>query len=135
MTPQVSVVIPAFNAERHIESCLDSVFGQGSDLALEVIVVDDGSTDGTAARLAEFPQVIRLQQANAGPAAARNAGIGQARGEFVAFLDVDDLWPEGKLRLQIDMLMRHPDAALCFGDCLQFDEAGRWSQSLFESGG
>jgi glycosyltransferase involved in cell wall biosynthesis len=134
MTPQVSVIIPAFNAERHIDPCLESVFGQGADLALEVIVVDDGSTDGTVARLGEFPQLLCLQQSNAGPAAARNAGIGRARGEFVAFLDADDLWPEGKLRMQIDMLMRHRDAAMCFGDCRQFEEAS-WPQTLFEEGG
>lgn len=135
MTPLVSVVIPAFDAERHIKSCLDSVFGQGSDLALEVIVVDDGSTDRTVTRLGEFPQLICLQQSNAGPAAARNAGIRRARGEFVAFLDADDLWPEGKLRMQVEMLMRYQDAAMCFGDCRQFEEAKAWPQTLFEEGG
>lgn len=135
MTPELSVVIPAFNAGRHIEACLGSVFGQGADLALEVIVVDDGSTDGTAARLDGFPQVICLQQSNMGPAAARNAGIRQARGEFVAFLDADDLWPEGKLRMQIDLLVGHQDAAMCFGDCRQFEEGRQWPQTLFETGG
>lgn len=135
MIPQVSVVIPAFNAERHIEPCLVSVFDQGADLAMEVIVVDDGSMDGTVMRLRKFPQLIFLQQSNAGPAAARNAGISRARGEFVAFLDADDLWPEGKLRKQIDMLMRHQDAVMCFGDCRQFEEANGWPRTLFETGG
>ena len=135
MTPRVSVVIPAFNAESHIEPCLVSVFDQGADLAMEVIVVDDGSTDGTVMRLREFPQLICLQQSNAGPAAARNAGVRRARGEFVAFLDADDLWPEGKLRIQIDMLMRHQDAAMCFGDCRQFEEASWWPRTLFETSG
>lgn len=135
MTPQVSVVIPVFNAGRHIEPCLASAFDQGADLAMEVIVVDDGSTDETVAKLREFPQLICLQQSNAGPAAARNAGVRRARGEFVAFLDADDLWPEGKLRMQIDMLMRHPDAAMCFGDCRQFEESSGWPRTLFETGG
>lgn len=135
MNPLVSVVIPAHNAQDHIEDCLASVYRQRGDLPLEVIVVDDGSTDGTLERLRAHPGLIALQQANRGPAAARNAAIGRARGEYVAFLDADDLWPEGKLQNQIELLRRHPDAALCFGDCRQFEGSRWWPRTLFEEGG
>ena len=132
MIPLVSVVIPAYNAMGYIDDCLASVFSQRSSASLEVIVVNDGSTDGTLEKLRTISGLTCLTQCNQGPAAARNAGIKRARGEYIAFLDADDLWPEGKLQKQIELLQQHPDAAMCFGDCLQFNGENQWPHTLFQ---
>jgi glycosyltransferase involved in cell wall biosynthesis len=107
--PTVSVVIPAYNAERTIGVTLASVLGQTvSDI--EVIVVDDGSTDGTARAASSLgdPRVRVVHQPNAGHAAARNTGIADARGTYVALIDADDLWLPEKLERQLTMLRRQP---------------------------
>lgn len=100
----VSVIIPCYNAERYIAATLRSVLAQ--DIAsIEVIVIDDGSRDGSAAVVrTEFPHVRLVEQANAGVAAARNHGISLARGEWVAFVDADDIWLPGKLKAQFDAM-------------------------------
>ncbi len=99
--PNVSVIIPAYNAKGFIADAVRSALDQ-TYRDLEVIVVDDGSTDGTAAELAAFGDRIRvLQQANRGVAAARNAGAAVARGAWIAFLDADDLWLPHKLERQL----------------------------------
>jgi glycosyltransferase involved in cell wall biosynthesis len=134
--PAVSVVIPAYNAEPHLRECLDSVRAQALDVPVEVLVVDDGSTDRTS-EIASRTEGVRLlrSEANGGPAHARNEGVAAARGEFVAFLDADDLWPPGSLQVRLDTLRRHAGAALVFGDCRQFDAAGPRARTLFESEG
>lgn len=131
----VSVVIPAYNAAAHLGDCLDSVLAQAGVAALELVVVDDGSTDATAEVAGSRPgvRVIRLA-GNEGPSRARNAGIAAARGDLVAFLDADDLWPAGSLAARIDVLRRHPQAALAYGDCRQFDDGGPHDHTLFEAG-
>lgn len=134
MIPQVSVVIPVYNAIDHIEECLASVINQRTPFSLEVIVVDDGSTDGTLEKLRSTSGLTCLAQSNRGPAAARNSGIRHARGEYIAFLDADDLWPESKLQKQVELMQRHPDAAMCFGDCRQFKDKHWWPHTLFEEG-
>jgi len=105
----VSVVIPAYNAEATIEHTVASVTAQ-TYRKLEVIVVDDGSLDRTAAlvaKLAERDSRIRLlRKANAGPAAARNAGLEHARGDFVSPLDADDLWHSTKIEKQLAVMHR-----------------------------
>ncbi|HEY8351171.1 MAG TPA: glycosyltransferase family 2 protein [Sphingomonadales bacterium] len=122
--PRVSVVIPVFNAARTIERALASVFRQ-TFTDYEVILVDDGSSDGSVARIEEVLdaagearrarcRVIRLPQ-NQGAAAARNAGIKAAQGEFVAFLDADDEWLEDKLARQIAAFDAAGDAVV--GGC------------------
>lgn len=132
----VGVVIPAHNAAAFLGECLDSVVAQAGPLQLDIVVVDDGSTDQTAdvARAHESVRVIRLG-VNQGPSAARNAGIAATRGEFVAFLDADDLWPAGSIAARVEVLQRHPAAALVFGDCRQFDDHGPRPRTLFEAGG
>lgn len=103
--PLVSAIIPAFNGIRFIGEALESVLAQDYR-PIEVIVVDDGSTDATRTVVARFPEVRCLHQENRGPGAARNLGIRESSGTFIALLDQDDLWLPGKLRLQMEPLMR-----------------------------
>lgn len=106
-----SVVIPLFNMERHIGRAVASVLAQGHP-ALEVIVVDDGSRDGGALAAARSgdPRVRVVRQPNAGASAARNRGIAEARGEFISFLDADDVWKPGYLETVARLAARHPEA-------------------------
>jgi glycosyltransferase involved in cell wall biosynthesis len=108
----VSAVIPTYNYGRFVAEAVDSVLAQGYR-DREVIVVDDGSTDDTRQRLAPYLDRIRyIYQDNRGLSAARNAGIGAARGEYVALLDSDDVWHPRKLELQMRYLAEHPDVGL-----------------------
>lgn len=113
MTPRLSVVVPAYNREHTLPATLASVAGCG--VPTQLIVVDDGSRDATAAVAAGFPGATVVRQANAGPAAARNAGLAVAGGEFVAFLDSDDHWHPDVLPVLLPLLDAHPDldAVLC----------------------
>lgn len=121
----VSVVIPAYNVGRHIAEAIDSVLAQDYP-QVEILVVDDGSKDDTAALVAAgYPQVTLIRKANGGAATARNAGIRAARGEFVAFLDADDIWLPGKLTAQLDDLRAHPEVAMnCTGFSQWVSDAG-----------
>lgn len=112
--PTVSVVIPCFNAERYLAATLKSVLAQ-EGAQLDVIVVDDGSTDGSADTVArEFPQVRLIRVANGGVAAARNAGIAAARADWIAFCDADDIWLPGKLAAQFGALQAAPGARMSY---------------------
>jgi len=107
--PLISCIVPVFNGERFLKEALDNIFEQ-SYRPLEVIVVDDGSTDGTKAVASSFGDKIRyLWQSNAGPWVARNFGVSSAKGEFVAFLDADDLWHKEKLSSQISRFQERPE--------------------------
>jgi glycosyltransferase involved in cell wall biosynthesis len=113
MSPTISCVIPAYNAERYIERSLTSVFEQSLPPD-EIIVVDDGSTDATADILAAYgPRLRVVHQANAGPAAARNAGIALASGPLICFQDADDEWHREKLAKQVALLAAHPGTGIC----------------------
>ncbi len=113
MKPLVSCIVPVFNGERYLAEALDSILAQ-TRRPLEVIVVDDGSTDGSAAVVAKYgAEVSYIHQANAGPAAARNRGLDAARGEFLAFLDADDLWHKDKLVRQMARFEARPELELC----------------------
>jgi glycosyltransferase involved in cell wall biosynthesis len=104
--PTVSIIIPTYKHRAYVAATLESVFAQ-TFRDYEVIVVNDGSPDDTAAVLAPFARDGRIryfEQANAGQAAARNKGLAEACGEFIAFLDDDDLWPPDKLQWQVDAL-------------------------------
>lgn len=105
--PLVSVVIPAFNAERFLAQAIASVLGQ-TWRGLECIVVDDGSTDGTGSVARSFAdeRMVHIRKENeATVSLARNAGIAAARGDFVAFLDADDVWLPEKVELQLELFV------------------------------
>jgi glycosyltransferase involved in cell wall biosynthesis len=105
---RISAVIPAYNAAAFIERAIRSVLAQIRPVD-EIIVVDDGSTDKTADVVRGFGDKIKLlQQANAGVSAARNAGVGAADGEWIAFLDADDEWLPDYLKMQTELLSRNP---------------------------
>lgn len=111
----VSVIIPVYNGEQFLKQAIANIQKQNYH-PLEIIVVDDGSTDKTAAIAAEYKEYIRyFYQPNQGPAAARNLGIKQAKGNVIAFLDVDDLWPDNKLTLQTNCLLSHPSVDIVKG--------------------
>lgn len=115
MDPLVSVVIPVFNGEAFLREAVQSVLAQKYS-PVEIIIVDDGSTDGTEAVAKSLPETVRyLHQANQGPSAARNRGIEHAQGNLIAFADADDLWPEGKLELQLPYLLRDPAVEIVMG--------------------
>jgi glycosyltransferase involved in cell wall biosynthesis len=106
-------VIPVFNGEKYVAEALESVLAQ-TYAPIEIIVVDDGSTDDTPGILAAFGSKIRaLRQLNAGPSAARSRGIEQARGEYLAFLDADDLWVPNKTETQLQRLSGNADLSVC----------------------
>jgi len=121
MKSQVSVVVPSYNSAAYLPDAIDSALNQ-TIAPLEVIVVDDGSTDETAQVLERYQGRIRaVFQENRGPAAARNRGIAEARGGLIAFLDADDVWLPEKLEKQLCCLEEHPQAALVHSQLYYWD--------------
>jgi len=120
--PLVSCIITFLNAEEFVREAIESVLGQTHE-NLELLLVDDGSTDDStpiALRYAErFPEKVRyLEHAgheNRGAAASRNLGMGEAKGEYIALLDSDDVWLEHKLEEQVGILALHPEAGMVYG--------------------
>lgn len=109
----VSVIIPSFNRSRMLKEAIDSVLAQNFR-DFELIVADDGSTDDTPDVLESYQEnIIVIRQENRGVSAARNAGIAAASGEYLAFLDSDDLWLPGKLSEQVAFFNSRPDALIC----------------------
>ena len=105
-TARVSVIMPAWNRANLVGESIEAMLRQ-THAPHEVIVVDDGSTDGTDGVVAQFPGRVRLiRQANAGPGAARNAGLAQASGEFIQFFDSDDLCSHDKIERQLAALVK-----------------------------
>jgi GT2 family glycosyltransferase len=111
-TSCVSVIVPVYNGVALVRRCLESVLTQAGDFLGELIVVDDGSTDGSVPAVQNLRQerLRLLRQENQGPAAARNAGLAQARGRYVAFLDADDYWDPLFLQHTVRFLEAHPQA-------------------------
>ena len=111
--PLVSCIVPARNAERYLAATMDSVLAQGVG-PIELIVVDDGSTDGTALIVDSYGSAAcRLVGPAIGPAAARNVGVGHASGTYIAFIDADDLWHRDKLDLQLKEFAADPALDFC----------------------
>lgn len=124
-SPSVSVVIPTYNRARFIGAAVASIRAQTYPCH-EIVIVDDGSSDDTAAVVAALGEGIRyIRQANAGPSAARNRGIQEACGDLVAFLDTDDRWLPEKLALQVRAMQRDPSIALVCADMAIEDGEGR----------
>ncbi len=111
----ISVIIPAYNREKLLVEAVRSVLDQkGVPEDIEIIVVDDGSTDNTGEALASLGgEITYLRQEHSGVSRARNLGISSSRGEWIAFLDSDDLWLPGKLRAQMGFFSDHPEILLC----------------------
>ena len=117
---RVSVVIAAYNAQAYLAEAIESVLGQTVPPD-EVIVVDDGSTDGTRGVLDRFgDRILALTQKNSGQAVAVNKGLAMARGEFIGFLDADDLWTSRKLEMQLARLESDGSVEAAFGKVQQF---------------
>ncbi len=121
----VSVVIPTYNRARRVAAAVASALAQTYS-PIEVIVIDDGSTDDTEAELRAFgSQIVYVKQANAGVASARNKGLAEARGEFIALLDSDDVWYPWKIEAQVATLERRPDLGMLWTDMDAVDDEGR----------
>jgi glycosyltransferase involved in cell wall biosynthesis len=121
--PLVSVIIPVYNGERFIAQALHSVMAQDYK-PFEIIVVDDGSVDGTADIVKSIQGIQYIYQANQGHGAAKNKGIEAAEGSYLAFLDADDLWEVGKLSQQIEHMIRNPDFGFVICNKKDFLEPG-----------
>jgi glycosyltransferase involved in cell wall biosynthesis len=125
--PLVSVVVPTFNRARVVGRTIESALAQTHE-AIEVVVVDDGSTDDTKAAIEKSyggdARVRYVHKTNGGPASARNVGFEHARGEYVALLDSDDTWHPWKLALQIQCMERDPDLGMTWTDMEMIDPSG-----------
>ncbi|WP_146131608.1 glycosyltransferase [Merismopedia glauca] len=122
--PLVTVILPVYNGEKFLAEAIQNIKEQNYQ-SLEIIVIDDGSTDKTAEVAAQFHDEIRyVYQSNQGPAAARNQGSKLAQGEVITFLDVDDLWADNMLLDFTDYLITHPDVEIVQGliQQMQLDE-------------
>lgn len=125
----VSTIIPVHNRSDLLREAVASVLAQ-TYRPIEIVIVDDGSTDDTAAVARELAQasaehIVVIQQANAGPGAARQRGLDQAQGSFIQFLDSDDLLLPTKFALQVEALLRQPDCQICYGPSMEENHARR----------
>jgi glycosyltransferase involved in cell wall biosynthesis len=130
--PLVSCIIIFLNGEAHIREAIESVFAQNY-AHWELILVDDGTTDGATAIAKEFaeqyPERVTYTEhpnhENRGMSASRNAGLGIARGDYVAFLDADDIWLPDRLRIHVDLMERHPDVVMSMAPTLLWSSWNR----------
>jgi glycosyltransferase involved in cell wall biosynthesis len=112
-----SAIIPTYNRARLVCEAIDSALAQDVG-PIQIVVIDDGSTDDTQSAIARYGSLVEcIRQENRGPAAAKNVGIRSAAGEFVAFLDSDDLWLPGKLRADLELFRELPWADVAVSDC------------------
>ena len=124
--PTISVIIPAYNAEKTIQETIESVLNQTFQ-DLELIVINDGSTDKTLEIVSSLSD-SRLQVfsfPNSGPQKSRNRGISLATGEYLSFIDADDLWTPDKLKRQLQALQEHPEAGVVYSWTDYIDESGQ----------
>jgi len=121
---KISIIIPTYNYAQYICEAIESVLNQ-TYKDFEIIVVDDGSTDNTKEVIKPYLNKIKyIYQQNSGPSAARNRGIKEAKGEYIAFLDADDIWLAQKLELQIKFMEKEKEVGLIFSDMILFNEKG-----------
>jgi len=122
----VSIIVPCYNAARFVPTTIESVIAQTYP-NWELILIDDGSTDNTAEVIKPFLTDSRIQfhvQKNQGVSATRNRGIILAKGEFIAFLDSDDIWEPDKLRQQLEVFNKYPDVGVCGTEYVTIDSEG-----------
>lgn len=121
MRPQVSVIVPIYNREQYIQECLDSICMQ-KDIKKEIICVDDGSTDGTWNILKQYaenyPEIVLLRQSNSGVSVARNLGLETATGEYIAFIDSDDWYPDENVLSNMYRKAKSYNISICVGGVL-----------------
>lgn len=122
MEPLVSVVMPCYNYASFVGDAVDSVLSQTYQ-NIELIIINDGSTDDTKEILEAISdnRVMVLHIENSGVSTARNKGIELARGQFIAFIDADDLWSPDKIQQQVQAFKKHPDCSYCFTNFSRFD--------------
>jgi glycosyltransferase involved in cell wall biosynthesis len=138
-SPHVSVVIAAYQAERFLAAALESALGQDYPAELlDVVLVDDGSTDATGAIAAHYAattgRVRVVRQPNGGNVAATNAGFACADGDVVAILDADDAWPANRISAAVELLADRPEVGLVYGDMTVIDEDGEVLQGSWLQG-
>lgn len=132
--PKISVLIPAYNAMNYLPETMENVLSQ-TFTDLEVIVVNDGSSDETEQWVSQIkdPRVRLINQENQGLAGARNTGIVHAKGEYITFLDADDLWEPTKLEKQLRVLEENPEVALVYTWVAYIDETGKATGRVFKN--
>ena len=127
-SPKVSVVVGVYNKERHVGECLRSVLAQTRP-DFELVVVDDASTDGSRGEIQmvrdDRIRFVQMPRNSGHPGVPRNRGIGLARGEYLAFLDADDVWMPEKLEKQVAYMDSHPEFAITHTRCMVMDGEGR----------
>ena len=119
--PEVSVLIPVYNCEKYLGAAIESVLAQ-TYTDFEIIVVNDGSTDRSSEIAASYPSVRFFDQEHRGIPLTRNFAISKAEGEWITFLDADDLWAPEKLEMQMQYLGEHPDRDIIFCRYRNFTE-------------
>ncbi len=126
MASAISVVIPVYNAAQYLPTCLDSILNQTLG-ELEIICVDDGSTDASLAIIKQYaqqdPRIRIISHAHAGVSAARNIGITTADGEYIAFMDADDYYPATDILEQLFKAAKFQKVCLCGGSLVMIDQA------------
>jgi glycosyltransferase involved in cell wall biosynthesis len=134
MNPRVSVIIPVRNGERTLARAIDSALSQTYTGGVEIIVVNNGSTDGTARIIASYgDRIVAIAEPTRGVSRARNAGIAAARGEYLALLDADDWWMPEKLERVLPLLEHDPNCVLAYHDAVEVDAAGKLTRSSYRS--
>jgi teichuronic acid biosynthesis glycosyltransferase TuaG len=128
----ISIIMPVYNGERYVSEAIESVLSQTYQ-NFELIIVNDGSTDNSKTAIDPYlkdPRIRYFEQNNAGVAAARNTAIKESQGEFIGFLDQDDIWHPTKLEIQINFLENHQDISLVYSDYIIYNEIERSNSSI-----
>ncbi|MGB3405557.1 MAG: glycosyltransferase [Microcoleaceae cyanobacterium] len=128
----ISIIIPVYNGEKTIQETIFSILNQTYQ-HFEIIIINDGSTDSTLEVISSIPnpQIKVFSYPNSGVSASRNRGIALASGEYISFIDADDLWTPDKLEAQLNALQKHPQAAVAYSWTDWIDESGQ----VISSGG
>jgi glycosyltransferase involved in cell wall biosynthesis len=117
----ISVILPVYNGELYLEQAVESILAQDYP-HIEILIIDDGSTDKTAIVAKKFPEARYEVQANRGPSSARNRGASLARGELLSFLDYDDFWVPHKLSAQVKAMGQNENIGFVICQCRSFSD-------------